>query len=98
MLREILCRNIKGSRGESFFLRNVDAANPCAFHADECDEICAFIRDSNVHGLADFLGLLLCCGNYAARIFKRYACFLCCSHSFFLRTEMTCASYLMGCE
>src|SRR3984885_2208596 len=51
--RQIAGGNIKGTGGEGFLDRNVDAAEPRAVHAHVSDEISAAIRDGDIHWLAN---------------------------------------------
>jgi hypothetical protein len=67
---EIFGGDVEGARGVSLLDRNVDAAEPGAIHADVGDQVAAFIRDGDVHGLADFSRLLFSGGNHAAGVFE----------------------------
>jgi hypothetical protein len=63
MRGQILRGDVEGPRRVSLLDLDIDAPNPRIVHTDVRDEIAAGISDSDIHGLADFCGLLLCGGD-----------------------------------
>jgi len=59
VFRQILGCDVESARRVRFVNRNIYTADPGAVHPHVCNEVCAFVRNSNVHGLSDFRGLFL---------------------------------------
>src|SRR5215471_1454657 len=71
ILTEVFGGDIKSARGKCLVHRNVDAADPCAFHAFKCDEIGARVNNGDVHWYANLLCLFLPSANDGAGLFER---------------------------
>src|SRR5690348_253316 len=68
MGREILGRDVEGTRGEGFVDGDINTADPGAIHADMRHQVATAVGDGNVHRLTNFSGLLLGRGNHASGI------------------------------
>jgi hypothetical protein len=58
MRSQILRGNVKGARRVGLLHGNIDAPDPRAVHAHVRDDVAAFIRNRDVHRLANFLRFL----------------------------------------
>src|SRR5208283_2025436 len=68
VLRQIPGCHVESARCVRFVNRNIYAADVGAVHAHVCNKVCAFVDNSNVHGLSDFRGLLLRGRNYPSSV------------------------------
>ena len=68
VLRQVLGCDVERARRVRFVDRNIYAADPGTVHPHVCDEVCAFVHNSNVHGLSDFRGLFLRGRNYPSSV------------------------------
>src|SRR5262245_6401490 len=68
--RQILRGNVEGARRKSLFDGNINATNPRPIHAHVSDQVASRVGDRDVHGLANFLGLLLSSSNDFSCIVK----------------------------
>src|ERR1019366_805457 len=66
--RQVFGRDVEGARGVGLLLRNIDAADPGAVHADVGHEVAALIGHRDVHGLPHFSSLLLGRRKHAAPV------------------------------
>ena len=67
---EVLGGDVEGPRGVGLLDRDVDRAEPGLVHADVGDEVAAGVGDRDVHRLADFGRLLLCCFDDPLGVFE----------------------------
>src|ERR1700674_5351640 len=79
MLCQFLRFNVKCARRVSLLQSDINAANPCVVHTNVRYDVSAFVSHCDVHGLANFTGLLLRRADYAAGIFQFH-----CGHGFSL--------------
>src|SRR5450755_4432869 len=70
MYSEVFGRDVEGARRVGLLLRNIDAADPSPVHAHMGHDVAALVSHCDVHGLSNFLRLLLGGRNHATRIFQ----------------------------
>ena len=78
---EVFRADIERPRRVGLLDGDIDASQPRAVHANMGDQVATRIGDSDVHGLADFLGFLFCRCNNSARIFQMNHLFSPCASS-----------------
>src|SRR5579863_5467208 len=70
MSSQVFGRDVESPRGIGLLDRDIDAPQPRSIHTHVRNQVAALIRNCNVHGLADFFGLLFSGGNHPARVFQ----------------------------